>query len=167
MAVTTLPKPKQMQRKAARARLELEELSAEVAEREIEIRTADPEQLLEHVEQLVLEIHKRMEQLRQTLDVPVGVSVDQTAEHLEVAAPTVRKWLAEGLLSAVEGRKPIEVDPRSLATVERHLRRVREHYPAREWTKALAAYLHDRDLQKQEWSRNGVEELRRGEYVDL
>jgi hypothetical protein len=49
-----------------------------------------------------------------TLDVPIGVTVEQAAERLDVTAPTVRKWLKEGLLRRTEGRKPVEVDPRSL-----------------------------------------------------
>jgi hypothetical protein len=49
--------------------------------------------------------------MRDTLDVPFGATVEQAAERLEVASPTVRKWLKEGLLKRVKGRKPAEIDP--------------------------------------------------------
>ncbi len=101
-----------------------------------------------------------------TLDVPIGVTVEQAAERLDVTAPTVRKWLTEGLLRRTEGRKPVEVDPRSLIELQHALARVRDSYPARQWSKALAAYLHDRDLQSQAWFVKGRREHERGEFVE-
>jgi hypothetical protein len=83
-----------------------------------------------------------------------------------VSEPTIRKWLAEGLLERVAGRKPVEVTQRSVIDVERVLGAVRESYPARRWSEALAAFLHDRDLVGQEWAREGVEQLRRGDLVE-
>jgi len=47
--------------------------------------------VLERVEALSARVQK-------ALDLPGGLSVAQTAERLEVSEPTVRKWLAEGLL---------------------------------------------------------------------
>lgn len=105
--------------------------------------------------------------LARTLEAPIGLSVEQAAIELGVAQPTVRKWVNEGLLKAVESRKPLEVEPRSVANLDRLLRRVREEFPAHQWTKVLAAFLHDRDLQDQEWFRRGAQERRRGEYVSL
>ena len=102
----------------------------------------------------------------EALDVPIGVTVEQAAERLDVTAPTVRKWLKEGLLQRVEGRKPVEVDPRSLIELQRVLSTVRDSFPARQWSKALAAYLHDRDLQSQDWFVKGRRELERGEFVE-
>jgi hypothetical protein len=34
---------------------------------------------------------------------------------------------------------------------------VRESYPARQWSEALAAFLHDRDPLGQEWARDGID----------
>ena len=101
-----------------------------------------------------------------SLDVPIGVTVEQAAERLGVTAPTVRKWLKEGLLQRTEGRKPVEVDPRSLIELHRALATVRESYPSRQWSKALAAYLHDRDLQGQAWFSKGRGEFERGEFIE-
>jgi hypothetical protein len=50
--------------------------------------------------------------------------------------------------------------------VERILGTVRESYPARRWSEALAAFLHDRDLLGQGWAREGVEHLRQGKLIE-
>jgi hypothetical protein len=50
--------------------------------------------------------------------------------------------------------------------VERILENVRSAYPAKQWTRALAAYLHDQDLQGQDWFVDGLAQVRRGLYVE-
>lgn len=142
------------------ARLEAEELADAISE----LRTtpgskADLIRALERLEVLSA-------QVRETLDISGGITVSQAAGHLAVSEPTVRKWLAEGLLRRVEGRRPVEVSQRSVIEVERALAAVRENYPARRWGEALAAFLHDRDLLGQDWAREGSEQLRRGELVE-
>lgn len=104
--------------------------------------------------------------VQKALDLPGGLTVAQAAERLQVSEPTVRKWLAEGLLERVEGRKPAEIAQRSVIDVERLLEAVRDSYPARRWSEALAAFLHDRDLLGQEWAREGIEQLKRGELIE-
>ena len=52
----------------------------------------------------------------------------------------------------------MEIAQRSVIEVERVLGTVRESY--------LAAFLHDRDLLGQEWAREGVEQMRRGELIE-
>lgn len=152
--------PRQLRRRAALARLEAEELADAVSE----LRATSPskselERALERVEALSARVQK-------ALDLPGGLSVAQAAERLEVSEPTVRKWLGEGLLERVEDHKPVEVTQRSVIEVERVLDTVRENYPARRWSEALAAFLHDRDLLGQEWAREGVEQLRHGELIE-
>ncbi len=152
--------PTQLRRRAALARLEAEELADAVSE----LRTAshsksELERVLERVEALSARVQK-------ALDLPGGLSVAQAAERLEVSEPTIRKWLAEGLLERVEDHKPVEITQRSVIEVERVLGTVRESYPARRWTEALAAFLHDRDLLGQGWAREGVEQLRQGELSE-
>jgi hypothetical protein len=104
--------------------------------------------------------------MQQILQWPGGLTVSQAAEHLHVSEPTVHKWLTEGLLEQIEGRKPVEISQRSVIKVERILQGVRENYSARHWSEALAAFLHDRDLLSQDWAREGIEQLRRGEFVE-
>ncbi|NLT06675.1 MAG: hypothetical protein GXY03_10255 [Solirubrobacterales bacterium] len=94
----------------------------------------------------------------------VGISVEQAARRLQASQPTIRKWIGEGFLDAIPGRRPVEVDPRSVVRVERVLENVREAYPSREWTRALAAFLHDRDLTRELGVAEAMAE--RGGYVD-
>jgi hypothetical protein len=104
--------------------------------------------------------------MQQILQWPGGLTVSQSAERLDVSEPTVRKWLTEGLLEQIEGRKPVEISQRSVIKVERILQGVRENYPARHWSEALAAFLHDRDLLGQPSVVKGRQEYERGEYVE-
>lgn len=153
---------------AALAHLDAEELRFEVEQERANIRAAaslaelSPENLGGFLDRLS-ELSRRM---LSTLDVPIGLSVEQAAERLNVTAPTIRKWLKDGLLTQIAGRKPAEIDPRSLIEVQRALSSVRANYPARQWTKALAAYLHDRDLQGQHWAVQGMREFEHGEFVE-
>lgn len=110
---------------------------------------------------LLLEVGR----LRDAVDVPVGMSVEQAAESLSVSAPTVRRWLREDLLEQVEGRKPAEIEQESVAHVAAILERVRVSFPEREWTRALAAYLHDRDLRRQGWASEGIAAFEAGRLV--
>ncbi len=84
-------------------------------------RSPELERALERVEALSARVQK-------ALDLPGGLSVAQAAERLEVSEPTIRKWLAEGLLERVEGHKPVEISQRSVIEVERVLGPVRESY---------------------------------------
>lgn len=152
--------PTQLRRRAALARLEAEELADAVSElRTASLSKPELERALERVEALSARVQK-------ALDLPGGLSVAQAAERLEVSEPTIRKWLAEGLLERAEGHKPVEITQRSVIEVERVLGTVRESYPARRWSEALAAFLHDRDLLGQGWAREGVEQLRQGELIE-
>ena len=151
--------PAQLRRRAALARLEAEELADAVSELRTALSKPELERALKRVEALSARVQK-------ALDLPGGLSVAQAAERLEVSEPTIRKWLAEGLLERVEGHKPVEVTQRSVIEVERVLGTVRESYPARRWSEALAAFLHDRDLLEQGWVREGVEQLRQGELIE-
>lgn len=153
--------PTQLRRRAALARLEAEELADAVSElRSASGSGARLESLVERLEALSARMQEALGQL------PGGVTVSQAAERLQVSEPTIRKWLAEGLLDRVEGRKPVEISQRSVIDVERILETVRGAYPARRWSEALAAFLHDRDLLGQEWAGEGIEQLRRGELIE-
>jgi transposase-like protein len=164
---TTLPKPRQLQRIAALAHLDAEELRIEIENEQATINVASaPALTLAEFSARLDSLARLTDRLLQTLNVPIGVTVEQAAERLDVTTPTVRKWLKEGLLRRVEGRKPVEVDPRSLIELQRVLATVRVSFPARQWSKALAAYLHDRDLQGQAWFANGRDEFERGEFVE-
>lgn len=152
----------------ALAHLDAEELRLEVERERANIRAAaslaelSPEELDSFLDRLS-ELSRRM---LSTLDAPIGLSVEQAAERLNVTAPTIRKWLKDGLLTQTPGRKPAEIDPRSLIEARRALNSVRANYPARQWAKAIAAYLHDRDLQSQGWVAEGLREFEHGQFVE-
>jgi DNA-binding transcriptional MerR regulator len=152
--------PTQLRRRAALARLEAEELAELVAE----LRSATRSKA--KLEYAVGQLEALNARMQQTLQWPGGLAVSQTAEHLHVSEPTVRKWLTEGLLKQIEGRKPVEVSQRSVINVERILQGVRDTFPTQQWTKALAAFLHDRDLLGLPEARRGIEQLRRGELIE-
>jgi len=165
---TTLPKPRQLQRITALAHLDAEELRIEIENEQAAVNATRSSAVLERAElnRHLESMARLIEQILQTLDLPIGVTVDQAAERLDVTAPTIRKWIKDGLLRRFEGRKPLEVDPRSVIELQRALSNVRDSYPARLWGKALAAYLHDRDLQSQAWLAEGRSQLERGEFVE-
>ena len=158
--MSSVEAPTQLRRRAALARLEAEELAELVAE----LRSATRSKA--KLEYAVGRLEALIARMQQTLQWPGGLTVSQTAEHLDVSEPTIRKWLIEGLLKQIEGRKPVEISQRSVIDVERILQGVRENYPARQWSQALAAFLHDRDLLNQDWAQEGIEQLRRGELVE-
>lgn len=147
----------QLERRAALARLEVEELSVSFADAR---RLDDVAQVMEVTERAIAA-------LRDTLDLPFGLRVEQAAQRLRVSKPTVKKWMDERLLEPVPERSPAEVTQDSVVRVERVLAEVRKRYPARSWSEQLAAYLHDRDLQEQDWFREGIDQGKRGEYVKL
>lgn len=147
---------RQIERELALVRLQAAELSGAIAE----LGTADDDRLAAIGPQLQ-DLLARLEGL------DAGLTVAQAAEQLNVSPPTVSKWISEKLLDAVPGRRPAEVTPQSVVRVARILDRVREVYPTRQWTKALAAYVHDQDLQAQDWFRKGLDSLSSGERVKV
>jgi len=153
---------------AALAHLDAEELRLEVENEQASISASPDSSGVPQAEvgELLERLARLTQRILQTLDAPIGVTVDQAAERLDVTTPTVRKWLKEGLLRRVADRKPVEVDPRSLIELQRVLTGVRDSFPARQWSKALAAYLHDRDLQSQAWFVKGRQEFERSEFVE-
>jgi hypothetical protein len=160
MSTSTITAPTQLRRRAALARLEAEEL----AELVTELRSSSRSKA--KLERALAQLEALSARMQTTLQWPGGLTVSQSAERLDVSEPTVRKWLTEGLLEPIEGRKPVEISQRSVIDVERILQGVRDAFPTQQWTKALAAYLHDRDLQNQPSFVKGRQEYERGEFVE-
>ncbi len=160
-------KPTQVRRQAGLALLEAEELLDRVARERSTLDDAPTDSALDALKETFDRIEIIARRLRDALGDAGGVSVEQAAHRLDVTAPTVRKWIREGFLEAIQGRKPVEVDASSVVRVERVLDDVRQAYPTRQWTRALAALLHDRDLLAQDWAREGIEQAKRDEFIDL
>jgi hypothetical protein len=159
--MSTVEAPTQLRRRAALAHLEAEELAELVAQ----LRSATSSRT--KLDDTVGRLEALSARMQATLQWPGGLAVSQAAEILNVSEPTVRKWLTEGLLEPIEGRKPVEISQRSMIKVARILQGVRDAFPTYQWTKALAAYLHDRDLLSQPSVVKGIEQFKRGEFVEL
>lgn len=158
-------KPKRTGSQAGLALVDTEQMLDQVARGRKAMEQGAANDLRPQVSDFLEQIETTARRLRDTLG-DAGISVAQSARRLEVSPPTVRKWLGEGLLRQVPDRKPVEVDPRSIVEVERVLANVRENYPSRQWTQALAAFLHDRDLFGQDWAAKGAADLERGKLVE-
>lgn len=156
---------KRTRSQAGLALVDTEQMLDQVAREREALEQGSAQDLRPQVSDFLEQIEATALRLRATLG-DVGISVEQSARRLQVSQPTVRKWIGEGLLDAIPGRKPVEVDPRSVVRVEQVLGNVRESYPSREWTRALAAFLHDRDLARKLGVAKAIDEAGRGEYVD-
>lgn len=155
---------RQLERRTGMARLESEKLRSLIATLRADLERPGRRRSAAEILDLVSELETGLDALTEALDVPVGLSVGQTASRLGVSEPTVRKWLAEGLLDAVPARKPIEVSQDSLVRLEALLARVSEALPERNMARALAVYLHDRALLDEDWVAEGIAAFRRGEF---
>ena len=90
---------------AALAHLDAEELRLEVERERANIRAAtSPAELLpEEFDGFLDRLSELSRRMLDTLHAPIGLSVEQAAERLDVTAPTIRKWLKDGLLSQTQG----------------------------------------------------------------
>ena len=91
-----------------------------------------------------------------------GVPVSEAARYLDVSEPTIRGWVARGLLESVPDTKPVLIEVATLRRVERALRELRERGQDRDWTRLLVDLLHDRAELAQPEIVAGLDELRRG-----
>ena len=158
---------KQLERAVGAARLEADEVSLLLAALRVAVERSRTARSARGVLDLIASVEERVAALHEALDVPVGLSVEQSAARLGVSQPTVRKWIRGGLLDAVPGRKPIEVSQAGVLAVESIRERIGDTLPERNRTRALAAYLHDRDLLGREWAVEGVAAYRRGELEPM
>jgi DNA-binding transcriptional MerR regulator len=161
------PPPGRARRQTGLALLEIEELLDQVARKRSTLEETPAESALDALRETIDRVEIIAQRMREALGDAGGVSVEQAAERLNVTSPTVRKWIREGFLETVPERKPVEVTASGVIQIERVLAEVREAYPSRDWTRALGAFLHDRDLLAQKWAREGIEQAKRGEFSDL
>jgi DNA-binding transcriptional MerR regulator len=166
MPRSVLP-PARARRQTGLALLEIEELLDQVARKRSALDETPAESALDALRETIDRVESIAQRMLEALGDAGGVSVEQAAERLNVTAPTVRKWIRENLLETFPERKPVEVTARSVIQIERVLDEVRNVYPTRDWTRALGALLHDRDLLAQDWARTGIEQAKRGEFSDL
>lgn len=93
----------------------------------------------------------------------LGIPVEAAADYLQVSAPTVRSWLARGVLEEMAGSRPKQVDPASLRLVGHAVVELRARGQDRDWLRSLVDLLHDRAHVGGEGVARGLEEFARGE----
>jgi hypothetical protein len=72
--------------------------------------------------------------------------------------------MQRGALRTVPGATPAQIEPESLRRVTRALAELRERGQDRDWLLALADYLDDISARRNPALREGLEQLRRGDY---
>src|SRR2546421_7713216 len=75
-----------------------------------------------------------------------GAKVSEAASVLGLSVPTIRSWVAAGVLEAVPGRQPARVTYDSLALAKHALDELRRHQDDRPLLIAVMRRLRDRDL---------------------
>jgi hypothetical protein len=108
----------------------------------------------------LLEAQRALESVERSPGVPIA----RAAERLGVSGPTIRSWMQRGALRAVPGVTPVQVEPASLRRVGRALEELRERGQDRDWLSALAYHLDDREARRSHALREGLDQLKRGEY---
>jgi hypothetical protein len=94
-----------------------------------------------------------------------GAKVSEVALVLGVSQPTVRAWMAAGVLQARSDTAPARVDVRSLAEVKRAVDLLREHGHDRNLRVAVMRLLRDRGVLAGDGVRDGFEDLVAGRVV--
>jgi hypothetical protein len=96
-----------------------------------------------------------------------GAKVSEAADLLRISQPTVRAWIASGVLSPVPGSKPVRVDLLALADVKRAVDLVRDHVEDRQLLIHVMRALRDRAALEGEGVRAGSDDLAAGRMVPL
>lgn len=94
-----------------------------------------------------------------------GAKVSEAAALLGLSQPTVRAWLAAGVLTPVADLRPARVDLSSLAAVKRTVDLVRMHGDDRHLL--LGVLRHLRDGAAMAGAEAGLDDLRAGRLVDV
>jgi len=94
-----------------------------------------------------------------------GAKVSEAAAVLGISQPTVRAWIEAGLLTAMDGTKPVRLDVLALAETKRVLDLTRDHSDDRKLLVHVMRLLRDRAAL--EGSEEGFADLHEGRIVPL
>jgi hypothetical protein len=95
-----------------------------------------------------------------------GAKVSEAAQILGVSAPTIRSWIAIGLLTAVSQR-PVRVDVVSLAAAKRAVDEIRKHKDDRHLLGDIARILRDQAAMTGPGVTDGLDDVRSGRVTRL
>lgn len=91
-----------------------------------------------------------------------GAKITEAAKVLGVSAPTVRAWIAVGVLHALADSQPVRVDVASLADAKQVVDELRRHSSDRYMLADLLRILRDRASLSNEDARAGTADLNTG-----
>lgn len=91
-----------------------------------------------------------------------GAKITEAAKVLGVSAPTVRAWIAVGVLDALADSQPVRVDVASLADAKQVVDELRRHSSDRYMLADLLRILRDRASLSNEYARAGAADLNAG-----
>jgi len=89
------------------------------------------------------------------------------ARMLEVSVPTVRAWVARGVLESVPGTSPRRVTLASVLDTRRVVRELRALGRDRDLLAELLARAEDERVLSDRRLRRSLDEMRRGELIDI
>ena len=92
-----------------------------------------------------------------------GTKVSDATRVLNLSPPTIRAWIAAGVLELVPDRKPAQVTLTSLVTAKRALDEVRAHATDQHLLADVLRVLRDRAALDGDDVRTGLEDLRTGQ----
>lgn len=108
---------------------------------------------------------RRVRRVRERI-VGVAVRISTAAKLLDVSVPTVNQWADEGLLEDA-GERPRRVTLRSVARLAPIVRELRQLGRDQNLRDAVLGQLEDRGTLEDKRFLRSLEEMRRGELVDL
>lgn len=94
-----------------------------------------------------------------------GAKVSEVAEVLGLSQPTIRAWIAAGLLEPISGTTPVRVTVLSLVDVKRALDLIRRHKNDRQLLAQVLRIVRDRAALA--GSEEGLADLAAGRVVPL
>jgi len=96
-----------------------------------------------------------------------ALTVPEVADELGVSRPTVRSWIAKGLLDVVAGTSPVRVRFASVQQLKERLGKLRELATDERRYSQLLREAADQRALAQPGAREGLEDALAGDTVDL
>jgi excisionase family DNA binding protein len=111
---------------------------------------------------------RALEQAKRTVytDAP-ALTVPEVAEELGVSRPTVRSWIAKGLLDVLADTSPVRVRFASVQQLKERLGKLRELATDERRFSQLLREAADQRALAQPGAREGLEDALAGDTVDL
>ncbi len=153
---------KREQQQVAYAVVELQDIQDELREA-VSSPAGASQRDLDAVSVALQRLEETVERLDGAAPSPRGLQVAEAADYLGVSEPTIRAWLARGLLNVVPESKPAVVERSSLRRVRRAIKELRRRGQDRDWLRALVDVVHDHAERERPEIVTGLDEFARGD----